>query len=254
MIKHVNKALEYSKTPFILAAIIFISSIILLSIFKTAETQLKHLNDAMTVAEEMATSSDNLTNYARYYVTTKDDGWKVKFDNILKIRNGEIPDSQGTRRSFKDKVKEIGFHNNELELILKSENLSNNLAILEVKAFDEIVKGKSELNWEIQQFHYTQAQMFMFGQEYNKHKSEIMNTIDKFTKDVYTRLENEYQYSMKLAWLLITIINVSLLILVIVIQHNYKLIHNISNNVINDKKAVKPLAIGQKLNKIRKNK
>jgi hypothetical protein len=222
MIKTINKILDYSKTPFILAAIIFISSLVLLSVFKNAETQLKQLNNAMLVADEMATSSDNLTNYARYYVTTKDDTWKKKFDNVLKVRAGEEPDSNGVRIPFKDKVKQVGFSDSELSLMLQAEKFSNNLAVLEVKAFELVAQGKLEQNWEIQQFHYTQAQMFMFGEDYTKHKNEIMNTIDKFTKAVYTRLEHDYKLSMTLAWILITIINISLIILVISVQHHNK--------------------------------
>jgi len=222
--KIINKILDYSKTPFILAIIIFISSLVLLSIFKTAETQLNQLNNAMTIANEMADSSDNLTNYARYYVTTKDEQWKKRFENIIKVRNGEEPNKDNIKISFKDKVKAFGFSSNELDLILKSETLSNNLAILEVKAFNSISQGKTEQNWDVQQFHYTQAQMFMFGEDYTKHKNEIINTIDKFTKNVYTRLEQDYQTSMKLAWILITIINISLIILVISVQHHNKTI------------------------------
>jgi len=237
--KIINKILDYSKTPFILAAIIFICSLILLSIFKTAETQLNHLNNAMVIANEMSDSSDNLTNYARYYVTTKDEQWKKRFENIIKIRNGEEANKDNVKISFKDKVKAFGFSNNELDLILKSENLSNNLAILEVKAFDSISQGKIEQNWDVQQFHYTQAQIFMFGEDYTKHKNEIMNTIDKFTKNVYTRLEHDYQISMKLAWILITIINVSLIILVISVQHHNKTILMSSAKVSTSKRKVK---------------
>ena len=237
--KIINKILDYSKTPFILAAIIFICSLVLLSIFKTAETQLNNLNNAMIIANEMSDSSDDLTNYARYYVTTKDEQWKKRFENIIKIRNGEEANKDNVKISFKDKVKAFEFSTNELDLILKSETLSNNLAILEVKAFDSIKAGKIEQNWDVQQFHYIQAQIFMFGEDYTKHKNEIMNTIDKFTKTVYARLEHDYQISMKLAWLLITIINISLIILVISVQHHNKTILMSSTKVSTSKRKVK---------------
>lgn len=239
MIKTINKVLDYPKTPFILAAVIFISSLVLLTVFKNAETRLKQLNSAMLVADEMATSSDDLTNYARYYVTTKDDAWKKKFDTVLKVRTGDEPDKTGVRIPFKDKVKQIGFSDSELSLMLHAEKLSNNLAVLEVKAFESIIQGKQEQNWEIQQFHYTQAQMFMFGEDYTNHKNEIINTVDKFTKDVYTRLEHDYQLSMTLAWILITIINISLIILVISVQQHNKSLINISKPAAKKKLASK---------------
>ncbi|NDG13924.1 MAG: hypothetical protein EB124_12400 [Betaproteobacteria bacterium] len=159
--------------------------------------------------------------------------------NIIKIRNGEEANKDNVKISFKDKVKAFEFSTNELDLILKSETLSNNLAILEVKAFDSIKAGKIEQNWDVQQFHYTQAQIFMFGEDYTKHKNEIMNTIDKFTKTVYARLEHDYQISMKLAWLLITIINISLIILVISVQHHNKTILMSSTKVSTSKRKVK---------------
>lgn len=247
MIKTINKILDYSKTPFIFAAIIFISSLVLLSVFKNAETQLKQLNNAMLVADEMAASSDNLTNYARYYVTTKDDAWKKKFNNVLKVRAGEEPNNVGARISFKDKVKQVGFLDSELSFMLEAEKLSNNLAVLEVKAFELIAQGKLEQNWEIQQFHYTQAQIFMFGEDYTKYKNEIMNTIDKFTKAVYTRLEHDYQLSMTMAWILITVINISLIILVILVQHRNKSLAANSNLLNVTTKPVVKKKIASKL-------
>ena len=78
--KYINHILEYRRTPFILAGIIFLASLALLSVFKGAERQLEELNRAVAIAEEMSTSSDNLTNYARYYVTTRSDTWKVRFE------------------------------------------------------------------------------------------------------------------------------------------------------------------------------
>jgi hypothetical protein len=218
--KHLNKFLEYSKIPFILAGIIFAASLALLSIFKDAEKQLKELNNAVEISNEMAKSSDDLTNYARYYVTTRDDKWKEKFDHILKVRKGEEPDAQGKKISFKDKVNSVGFNKNELDMILKAETLSNNLAVLEVKAFESIVKGKSEGVWDVQQFHYNNAMMAMFGNDYNKYKNEIMITIEQFDDTVYDRLQNQYSFSMTLAWSIIIVINVSLLLLVLVIQHS----------------------------------
>ena len=103
--KYINQILEYRRTPFVLAGIIFLASLALLSVFKGAERQLEELNRAVAIADEMSTSSDNLTNYARYYVTTRSDTWKVRFDQVLNVRSGKEPDAQGKKLSFKDKVK-----------------------------------------------------------------------------------------------------------------------------------------------------
>ena len=218
--KYINQILEYRQTPFILAGIIFLASLALLSVFKGAERQLGELNRAVDIAEEMSTSSDNLTNYARYYVTTRSSTWKVRFDQVLKVRSGEEPDAHGKKLSFKDKVKTVGFSEIELGLILKAEELSNNLAVLEVKAFESIEKGRAEGIWDVQQYHYMAAQLAMFGDDYNQYKTGIMTAIQQFTDRVFERLQHQYQASMNVAWALIIVINLALLMLVLTIQHS----------------------------------
>jgi hypothetical protein len=218
--KYINQILEYRRTPFVLAGIIFLASLALLSVFKGAERQLEELNRAVAIADEMSTSSDNLTNYARYYVTTRSSTWKVRFDQVLKVRSGEEPDAHGKKLSFKDKVKTVGFSEIELGLILKAEELSNNLAVLEVKAFESIEKGRAEGVWDVQQYHYMAAQLAMFGDDYNQYKTGIMTAIQQFTDRVFERLQHQYQASMNVAWVLIIVINLALLMLVLTIQHS----------------------------------
>jgi hypothetical protein len=138
---------------------------------------------------------------------------------VLKIRNGEVADDKGVTKSFKDRVKEVPFSQTELDQLLKAEQLSNNLARLEVEAFAWIDKGKPEINFEIQMHHYMAAQMLMFGDDYKKYKQEIVDTTNGFYAMVVNRLQSEYLFYMSAAWTLITVINVSLLLLVMIIKH-----------------------------------
>jgi hypothetical protein len=223
-----NKIFEYKKLPFILGGLIFASSLALLSVFKNAESQLTQLDNARKVAKEMSKSSDDLTAYARYYVTTKNDKWKSEFEKVLLVRSGEIPNDEGVRKSFKDKVKEVGFEQAELDLILKSEHLSNELAKLEIKAFKNIEEYKAEKepekNAEKLGILAVQAEIAMFGEEYQKHKFLVMDTANEFYNTVHTRLNSAYKKSMTIAWILITVINGSLLMLMIFIQHGQKIV------------------------------
>jgi len=214
-----DKILEFKKTPYIIAGVIFLSSLVVLSCFKSAETQLNTLNHAASLSRAMAKSSDDLTNYARYFVTTKDEQWRTEFNNILKIRNGEASDDTGITKSFKDRVKEVPFLQSELDKLLKAEQLSNNLAKLEVEAFAWIDKGKPESNYDLQTHHYTAAQMAMFGDDYKKYKKEIVSTTDEFYNMVVNRLRSEYLFYMSAAWTMIIVINLSLILLVMVINH-----------------------------------
>ena len=217
--KILDKILEFKRTPYVIAGVIFLSSLVVLSCFKSAETQLATLNHAASLSRTMAKSSDDLTNYARFFVTTKNEQWRTEFNNVLKIRNGEIADERGVTKSFKNRVKEVAFLQSELDTLLRAEELSNNLARLEVQAFAWIDKGRPEINFEIQTHHYTEAQMLMFGDDYKKYKKEIVNTTDNFYVSVVNRLQAQYLFYMTAAWTMIIVMNLSLILLVMVINH-----------------------------------
>ena len=241
--KILNTILEFKRTPYVIAGIIFLSSLVVLSCFKNAETQLTILNHAVSLSRTMAKSSDDLTNYARYFVTTKNEQWRTEFNNVLKVRNGEISDTNGIVKSFKDRVKEVPFTQLELDRLLKAEQLSNNLAKLEVDAFAWIDKGNLESKFEIQLHHYTEAQLLMFGDDYKRYKKEIVNTTDEFYAMVVNRLQSEYLFYMSTAWTMIIIINLSLILLVMVIKHkeivNKKPIRTVRKKIPVKRPAVK---------------
>jgi hypothetical protein len=217
--KILDKILEYRRAPYIVSGVIFVCSLAVLSCFKSAETQLTTLNHAASLSHTMSKSSDDLTNYARFFVTTKNEQWRTDFNNVLRIRNGDMADDKGVTKSFKARVKEVPFSQTELDQLLKAEQLSNNLAKLEVEAFAWIDKGRPEINFEIQMHHYMAAQMLMFGDDYKKYKQEIVDTTNGFYAMVVNRLQSEYLFYMSAAWTLITVINVSLLLLVMIIKH-----------------------------------
>ena len=217
--KILDKILEYKRTPYVIAGVIFVSSLAVLSCFKSAETQLTTLNHAASLSRTMAKSSDDLTNYARFFVTTKNEQWRTEFNNVLKIRNGEIADDKGITKSFKVRVNEVPFLQTELDKLLKAEQLSNNLAKLEVEAFAWIDKGRPEINFEVQMHHYMEAQMLMFGDDYKKDKKEIVTATDAFYVMVVDRLQSQYLFYMTAAWTMIIVINLSLILLVMVIKH-----------------------------------
>ena len=249
--KILDKILEFKRTPYVIAGVIFLSSLVVLSCFKSAETQLTTLNHAASLSRTMAKSSDDLTNYARFFVTTKNEQWRTEFNNVLKIRNGEVADEKGVTKSFKVRVKEVPFLQTELDKLLKAEELSNNLAKLEVEAFALIDKGKPELNFEIQTYHYTAAQMLMFGDDYKKYKKEIVNTTDEFYGMVVHRLQSDYLFYMTAAWTMIIVINLSLILLVMVIKHKEIVDNKPVRTVAKKVPAKKPVV--KKVNKEIKN-
>ena len=216
--KLLDKFIEFPKLPFILSGIIFISSLVFLSTNKYTAEQTKLQEKAITFSFLVGKSSDDLTNYARYYVTTKNKKWADEFDKVLKIRAGELPDKKGVQKSLVEKAKEIDFTNEEIDLYEKAVKLSNNLAVREIEAFKliaEIRAGKS-YNQEIDE---VKAQNLMFGEEYQNYKNEIMATIGKFHDTVKKRTDDKIALSNTIEWSLVTLINICLLILVMALKH-----------------------------------
>jgi hypothetical protein len=130
-----------------------------------------------------------------------------------------LADEKGIVKSFKDRLKEVPFLQTELDTLLKAEQLSNNLAKIEIEAFDWTQKGKVELNFDIQTHHHLAAQLLMFGDDYKKHKNQIIQTTNEFYVSVVNRLQSQYLFYMTTAWTMIICINISLILLVVSIKH-----------------------------------
>jgi hypothetical protein len=237
------KFLDFKRTPYIIAGVIFLCSLVVLSCFKSAESQLTVLNQAVKFNTMMTKSSDDLTNYARYFVTTKDEHWRNEFDNVLKVRNGDVADEQGVKKSFQARLKEVQFTQEELDMLLKAEQLSNNLAKIEVQAFELINSAKSG-DWDFitQSQKNTQAQVLMFGHDYKNYKQQIITTSNEFYAMVVNRLQSQYQFYMTTAWTMIIMINLSLILLVIAVNHKSTAVTTTPKKTVRKTPAAKKVA------------
>jgi hypothetical protein len=237
------KFLDFKRTPYIIAGVIFLCSLVVLSCFKSAESQLTVLNQAVKFNTMMVKSSDDLTNYARYFVTTKDEHWRNEFDNVLKVRNGDVADKQGVKKSFQARLKEVQFTQEELDMLLKAEQLSNNLAKIEVQAFELISSAKSG-DWDFitQSQKNTQAQVLMFGHDYKSYKQQIITTSNEFYAMVVNRLQSQYQFYMTTAWTMIIVINLSLILLVIAVNHKSTAVTTTPKKTVRKTPAAKKVA------------
>ena len=237
------KFLDFKRTPYVIAGVIFLCSLVVLSCFKNAETQLTVLNQAVKFNTMLTKSSDDLTNYARYFVTTKDEHWRNEFDNVLKVRNGDIADEQGVKKSFQARLKEVQFTQEELDMLLKAEQLSNNLAKIEVQAFELIRSAKSG-DWDFitQSQKNTQAQVLMFGHDYKNYKQQIITTSNEFYAMVVNRLQSQYQFYMTTAWTMIIVINLSLILLVIAVNHKSTAVTTTPKRTVRKTPAAKKVA------------
>ena len=236
------KFLDFKRTPYIIAGVIFLCSLVVLSCFKSAESQLTVLNQAVKFNTILNKSSDDLTNYARYFVTTKDHVWRNEFDNVLKVRNGDVADEQGVKKSFQDRVKEVQFTQEELDMLLKAEQLSNNLAKLEVEAFELIDQSREVWDYVVQTQKITQAQVLMFGNDYKTNKQQIITTSNEFYAMVVNRLQSQYQFYMTTAWAMIIVINLSLILLVIAVNHKSTAVTTTPKRPVRKTSAAKKVA------------
>ena len=236
------KFLDFKRTPYIIAGVIFLCSLVVLSCFKSAESQLTVLNQAVKFNTMMNKSSDDLTNYARYFVTTKDHVWRNEFDNVLKVRNGDVADEQGIKKSFRDRVKEVQFTQEELDMLLKAEQLSNNLAKLEIESFELIDQSREVWDYVVQSQKITQAQVLMFGNDYKTNKQQIITTSNEFYVMVVNRLQSQYQFYMTTAWAMIIVINLSLILLVIAVNHKSIAVTTAPKRTVRKKPAAKKVA------------
>ena len=216
--KLLDKFIEYPKLPFILSGIIFLSSLVFLSTNKYSAEYTKLQEKAMSVSFLLGKSTDDLTVFARYHVTTKNMTWKDKFNEALAIRNGEIADKKGIKKSLLDRVKEIDFTAEELQHYETAIKLSDNLATREKEAFKLIEEVRSGKTYNYEQDE-AKALMLMFGTEYEKYKSEILASIGKFHEAVKKRTDEKIEQLNHIEWSLVTLINVCLLLLVMALKH-----------------------------------
>ena len=213
-----DKFIEFKQLPYIIAGIIFAFSLGFLHTNKLQDDNQKQIIRAMRFSQMMSQSSDDLTNYARFYVATKNSMWRDKFNDVLKVRAGELADRDEKKISYVERVKLYNFKPEELEIYEQAVKLSDNLAVREVEAFkiiQDIREGKIKGIDDAE----ARAIDLVFGLEYQKYKAEIMNTSEKFSKAVGERLEAEDAFIQKIEWSMITCINVLLLILVMALKH-----------------------------------
>lgn len=157
---------------------------------------------SILLADEMRQSSDDLTNFARLYVTTKDDYYKNAYNTVIDIRNGTkirphmyegiywdlvnagLPINGGLGeepKSIEERMKILGFDEVEFSLIEKSKSNSDDLVEIERKAFALIDSPNcSTAEW-------LKAQTTLFSHDYLVAKAKIMLPIREFYNHVNLR-------------------------------------------------------------------
>ncbi len=157
-------------------------------------------NEMIRVADRLRQSSDDLTHFARTYVVTGDIRFKQRYYTTLDIRNGQAPRPEnyndiywdlnqltrqlrhptGKTQALKTLFKTLPFSSEELAMLQRAENNSNNLSLLEEEAFTAMMNG-----------HKQQAINLLHSNSYYDAKHQIMLPIDKMLELLRKRTNAE---------------------------------------------------------------
>ncbi len=139
----------------------------------------------LKLADQLKYSSDESTRLARTYVMTGDARYEQQYRDVLAVRNGEKPGSDGRSVSSRKLMEDAGLTVAELAKLKEAEENSINLATTGAIAMNA-VKGLFDDGTG----HYTKegtpdlemAQRIMHDEKYHADRARVMNSIREFEK------------------------------------------------------------------------
>ena len=179
----------------IMSTVVVVTILMILSSNKHLKHALQYELQAFELANEMEESSEDLTNYIRMYAMTGNTAYRTAYNRVLDIRNGKAANNDGIKKAFATKVEEMQLTYEENNYILKSQELSNTLAILETEVMTFLdnylrVNPNADLgNSADQEVLANQARLF--SSEYTDQTDKIMEPIKKFKTTLLARAETE---------------------------------------------------------------
>lgn len=170
--------------------------------------------EILQLAQELKQSSDDLTRVARAYAQDGEARYEQYFRTILQIRDGEIPHPKNYHRSYWDhllankiefktdgdtysvekRMNNLGLSAAEIALLQKAKEDSDALVHIEDTAFNAL---KGIFRDEYGNFTRSGppddklARRLLYGPQYYKAKSQIMESIDRFFTLLELRMANE---------------------------------------------------------------
>ncbi len=212
----------------IFVAMFIFSALLALLVYELHVNQEKlqqsHLNryQSYLLADELRQSSDDLTRLVRSYVTSGDKRFKKYYMDVLAIRNGEKPRpsqynriywdlliSQGTKprpdelaHSLQSLMVTAGFSDQELALLKLSQDSSDALVQIELKAMYALEGYYIDRNKEFTRrgaANKEMAQTLLFSDKYHEEKAKIMRPVDQFFTllDQRTQHDTKYYYNQE---------------------------------------------------------
>ncbi|KTD24478.1 MULTISPECIES: adenylate/guanylate cyclase domain-containing protein [Legionella] len=208
--------------------------------------------ESYRIAQELRTSSDDLTKMVRLYVVTGDKKYLDYFNEILSIRNGTSPRPErydtvywdlvfdnkrpkpyGKPKSLVQMMIERGFSLQEFDLLRQAQESSNALAAIEIKAMNAAEgkfdngTGQYTLQGEPDK---KLAINLVFGKEYMEAKAKIMAPIQLFIEKVIERTtQKNKEFSQEITRIISLAIILAVLSTVFMLISISKALHRISS-------------------------
>ena len=204
---------------FILNTVSFICVAVVINKYQKATIKLEDAYNmqykSLILADELRQSSDDLTRMARTYVITGDPLFEEQYKTVLAIRNGELPRPKryngifwdfftlkdnnkplldGEKIPLRELMIQANFPESELNLLFTSQNESDDLTNLELKAMNAIkgifldkdglytIKGEPD---------FAMARELMHSSQYHLAKIRIMEPLDRFYKAFENRTKQK---------------------------------------------------------------
>ena len=196
--------------------------------------------ESLLMADELRQSSDDLTRFARTYVTTGDKKYKKYFQQVLDIRNGILsrpddyqniywdlvaadkldpPSTDGVNKQpLETRMINAGFTMNEFNELRKAQGRSDKLVNLEAVAMNAVEGKFDDGSGEFNIMKNPDREMairLMHGRQYHIEKSSIMEPIKAFIHLVDKRTEKKLTELNKIAQTLVVLIVISGICLII---------------------------------------
>ncbi|MFV0822029.1 adenylate/guanylate cyclase domain-containing protein [Legionella micdadei] len=231
--------------------------------------------ESYRIAQELRTSSDDLTKMVRLYVVTGDKTYLNHYNEILSIRNGTSPRPQdydtvywdlvvddkrprpfGKPKSLVQMMIDRGFSLQEFDLLRQAQELSNELTKIEIKAMNA-AQGKFDDGTGKYTLHGAPdknlAINLVFGKEYMEAKSKIMAPIQSFIEEVIDRTtKRNEQLSREITQVISIAIILAVLSTIFMLISISKALHRISRTAKENELLllnILPSAVAERLKK-----
>ena len=170
--------------------------------------------NSLKVIGELRQSSDDLSRMARSYIATGEHRFKSHFHEIIAIRNGQAsrpinyhqvywdlvgeenqrPSPAGSRTALMELAENTGFTPKELAALQQAKLLSDELAVIEVKAMQLLERPETEASQKLK--NKEQALLAVFDQQYHAAKKAMMQPVADAYSQVDVRTAREVEDAM----------------------------------------------------------